>query len=82
MDCLKCGTCCTAPDISTLDKPLAARCRYLDGSGLCSIYSSRPEVCKNYCPDELCLQVAAPALEERVAKYLGLFGLCDDAATD
>ncbi len=75
MDCMKCGTCCVAPDISFLGKPLGVACSHLDGSGLCSIYDSRPDVCRNYLPDWLCLKIAAPTLAERVEKYLGLFGL-------
>jgi uncharacterized protein len=75
MECLRCGTCCSAPDIKALLKPLGVPCRYLDGDGLCSIYEARPAVCRSYQPDELCLQVAAPTLAERVEKYLQVFGL-------
>jgi hypothetical protein len=82
MDCLKCGTCCTAPDIKALEKPLGVRCRFLDSSGLCSMYEARPDVCRRYRPDELCLRIAAATLEERVARYLGLFGLQSDNSPD
>jgi Fe-S-cluster containining protein len=75
VECLRCGTCCSAPDIKALLKPLGVPCRYLDSSGLCVIYETRPEVCKSYRPDELCIEVAAPTLAERVEKYLRLFGL-------
>ncbi|WP_298438861.1 YkgJ family cysteine cluster protein [Geobacter sp.] len=75
MDCLKCSTCCTAPDIAALGKALGERCRHLDEGGLCSIYGERPAVCRGYRPDELCRLVAAPTLEERVRKYLCLFGV-------
>jgi len=74
MECLKCGTCCVAPDITTLGKPVGVRCRHLDGTGLCTAYDERPPVCQGYRPDEICLLVAAPTVEERVAKYLRLFG--------
>lgn len=74
-DCLKCGTCCTAPDIKALEKPLGVRCSHLDDAGLCGIYDERPAVCRGYRPDELCLRIAAPTLPERVDKYLALFGL-------
>lgn len=73
--CLQCGTCCTAPDIASLDKPLGVRCMHLDQQGLCAIYSERPAVCRGYRPDEICRLVAAPTLAERVAKYLRLFDL-------
>ena len=75
MDCLKCGTCCTAPDISALGKPLGARCIHLGNEGLCDVYEERPAVCRGYRPDEICLRIAAPTLGERVDNYLGLFGL-------
>lgn len=75
MQCLRCGTCCTAPDISTLGKPAGVPCIHLDASGLCNIYDERPAVCRGYRPDAICSMVAAPTLDERVEKYLELFGL-------
>jgi len=51
------------------------RCRHLDGMGLCTAYDERPAVCRGYRPDEICLLVAAPTVEERVARYLRLFGI-------
>lgn len=74
MECRMCGTCCVAPDIAALDKPLGERCIYLLPTGICSVYHQRPEVCRNYRPDELCGKIAAPTMEERVARYLQLFG--------
>ena len=71
----KCGTCCVAPDISTLSKPPGVRCRHLDDELRCRIYSERPAVCRGYRPDELCKQINALSLEERVNNYLGLFGI-------
>jgi Fe-S-cluster containining protein len=73
--CGRCGTCCTAPDISTIGKPLGVRCRHLDEENFCTIYDERPQVCRNYFPDELCRRIAAPSLPERVRNYLRLFGL-------
>ena len=75
MECRKCGTCCTAPDIATLGKPLGVRCRHLDENGLCAIYEERPAVCRGYQSDGICREIAAPTLAERVENYLGLFGL-------
>ena len=75
MECLKCGTCCAAPDIGALDKPLGVRCVHLGDDGLCAVYEERPAVCRGYWPDEICMRIAAPTLEERVGKYLELFGL-------
>lgn len=74
MECSGCGTCCVAPDISTLGKVEGERCRHLDQSLRCGIYAERPPVCRGYRPDGICLQIAAPTLDERVANYLRLFG--------
>ncbi|HBA88650.1 MAG TPA: zinc/iron-chelating domain-containing protein [Geobacter sp.] len=75
MECSGCGTCCVAPDISTLAKKAGARCRHLTESLECGIYPERPAVCRGYRPDEICRSIAAPTLEERVARYLRLFGM-------
>jgi len=75
MDCSGCGTCCVAPDISTLGKKAGERCRHLGTELTCGIYPERPAVCSGYRPDEICLSIAAPTLEERVANYLKLFGM-------
>ena len=75
MDCLKCGTCCVAPDIGALDKALGVRCVHLGEDGLCAVYEERPAVCRGYRPDEICVRIDAPTLAERVDNYLGLFGL-------
>jgi uncharacterized protein len=75
VECLRCGTCCVAPDISTLGKKAGERCPHLSETLGCSIYQERPAVCRGYRPDEICQSVAAPTLEERVSGYLGLFGV-------
>jgi Fe-S-cluster containining protein len=62
-----------APDISSLKKPAGDRCPHLDAEHRCTMYHDRPAVCRGYQPDELCLQVAAPTLAERVKRYLALF---------
>ena len=75
MECLRCGTCCVAPDIASLGKPLGVRCRHLGTDDLCVNYTERPAVCRGYRPDEICRAIAASTLAERVANYLALFGL-------
>ena len=75
MECTKCGACCVAPDIAALAKPLGQPCVHLVDGHFCSIYDTRPDVCRGYQPDELCLEIAAPTLAERVAKYLAKFDL-------
>ena len=73
--CTKCGACCVAPDIAALDKPLGARCPHLGADLLCTIYERRPDVCRSYAPDALCVAIEAPTLDERVHRYLAVFGL-------
>ena len=73
--CRQCGTCCVAPDISTLGKGPGVRCPNLDDDLTCTIYADRPVVCRGYRPDEICHQIAAPTLDERVHNYLALFSL-------
>ncbi len=75
MDCLRCGTCCVAPDISSLGKPPGVRCRLLGDDHRCLDYEGRPPVCRGYRPDELCRRIGAPTLDERVARYLAIFDL-------
>lgn len=78
MECLRCGTCCTAPDISTLGKKAGTRCLHLGEGFACRIYPERPKVCRGYRPDEICRRIQAPTLEERVARYLALFGAASE----
>jgi hypothetical protein len=79
VECTRCGACCVAPDIAALDKPLGARCPHLTGEALCAVYDHRPQVCRDYAADELCRRIEAPTLALRVARYLALFGLEDEA---
>lgn len=77
--CTKCGACCVAPDIATLDKPLGLVCPHLGPDALCAIYETRPQVCRDYAPDEVCARIDAPTLQGRVDNYLALFGLTAEA---
>lgn len=74
-----CGACCVAPDIAALDKPLGVRCPHLTQENRCAIYEDRPQICRDYAADELCLRIAAPTLEERVRRYLEIFGFEEEA---
>jgi uncharacterized protein len=80
MECTLCGACCVAPDIAALDKPLGLRCPHLTSENLCGIYDRRPQICRDYGADEVCRMIEAPTLEERVQKYLTLFGVEEEAA--
>ncbi|AEI65062.1 YkgJ family cysteine cluster protein [Corallococcus macrosporus] len=79
VECTQCGACCVAPDIAALDKPLGLRCPNLLENNLCAVYEQRPAICREYQADEVCTLIEAPTLEERVEKYLGLFGLQEEA---
>jgi uncharacterized protein len=79
MECTRCGACCVAPDIAALDKPLGLRCPHLTADNLCGVYDRRPQVCRDYQADDFCRLIEAPTLEERVQKYLALFGLTAEA---
>jgi uncharacterized protein len=79
MECLRCGACCVGPDIAALDKPLGVPCRHLLQDNTCGLYEQRPAICRAHRPDEVCLAVQAPTLEERAARYLKLFGLSEEA---
>lgn len=74
-ECTRCGACCVAPDISSLGKALGVRCPNLTDENLCRAYEDRPAVCRSYGADQLCVDIAAPTLDERVEKYLAVFGL-------
>jgi Fe-S-cluster containining protein len=43
------------------------------------VYDRRPDVCRSYAADELCLAIAADTVEERVTKYLEHFQLTQEA---
>jgi len=75
IECTKCGACCVAPDIAALGKALGERCQHLTAENLCAVYENRPQICRDYAADWLCERIAAPTLEQRVRKYLDVFGL-------
>jgi hypothetical protein len=64
-----------APDISTIGKGIGERCCHLDDDCRCLIYDRRPDICRRHRPDDICLQVWAPTMEERVERYRRLFSL-------
>lgn len=72
--CRMCGACCVAPDIAALAKPMGVPCGFLDSESRCTIYPTRPDVCRRYRPDEICELIAAPTLAARVSNFLRLFG--------
>jgi len=80
ISCFRCGTCCVAPDISTLDKPVDVPCAHLQPDHLCGIYADRPAVCRDYRPDDICVALQQIPPEQRVAYYLNIFGLTETAS--
>ncbi|HCK08864.1 MAG: zinc/iron-chelating domain-containing protein [Gemmatimonadetes bacterium] len=75
MTCTQCGACCVAPEITSLGKPAGERCRHLLPNNRCEIYERRPLVCRQYAADEICLEIEAPTLGERVGRYQAIFEL-------
>ncbi|MNR80438.1 hypothetical protein D3C72_111610 [compost metagenome] len=74
--CVACGACCAAPDISTLGKPLGLPCKNLLDDMRCGIYADRPAVCRNYQLDWVCAEVAPlPTLDDRIRRFLEIYGL-------
>ncbi|TCK62151.1 YkgJ family cysteine cluster protein [Seleniivibrio woodruffii] len=73
VDCLLCGTCCTAFDIKEIDKKAGERCRFLSPENLCTIYEKRPWGCKGYKPDELCVLVSTLKDEEKVKVFRNIY---------
>jgi len=45
--CGPCASCCTAIPIDEFDKPAGVPCTHLI-EGMCSIYATRPEVCRKF----------------------------------
>jgi Fe-S-cluster containining protein len=75
ISCFQCGTCCIAPDISTLGKGVGERCAHLTDDQTCGIYPDRPTVCRDYPPDALCVALRQVPAEARVGFYLRVYGL-------
>jgi len=55
VECRRCGACCIALSISSLNKPAGVRCEHLTADNLCGLWGKpeRPEVCSAYQPDPL-----------------------------
>lgn len=66
IDCFACGACCVAFSISTLSKDSGEACKNLGKNGLCGIYSERPDVCREFVPDELCVLIQDLPFEKKV----------------
>jgi uncharacterized protein len=60
-----CGACCSAPSISSLDKPAGVACRYLMADFRCAIFATaqRPTCCSGLQPSaEMCGETREQAL--------------------
>jgi len=69
IDCLMCGTCCTAFDIEGIGKRAGERCDHLSEDNKCMIYENRPWGCRGYKPDELCTLVDGLSAEDKVRLF-------------
>ena len=68
--CGSCGLCCKVLDIDELSKPANRWCSHFAKGGGCTIYGSRPGVCREF----QCLWLTSPGLGEEwkpnVAKFV------------
>lgn len=46
--CGKCNACCRYYDVAALKKPAGQLCQHWKKSGGCTIYETRPDVCRNF----------------------------------
>lgn len=70
-----CGACCVAYDISTLKKPAGAPCKFLCKDGKCGNYESRPKVCRDFRPDEICVLISTLDFEDKVKVIQKIYGI-------
>ena len=73
--CMMCGACCTAYDISSLKKPAGVSCVHLLPTGLCGDYENRPDVCRRFKPDEICLEIAPLSVDEKIKRIMEIYEL-------
>ncbi len=64
--CNKCGTCCIAYSISSLNKKAGEPCQKLLPSGKCGDYENRPYVCRDFQADYLCYFLSSLPQEEQI----------------
>ena len=75
IECQICGACCIAYSISTLNKPSGTACIHLGGNGACTNYEKRPQVCRDFKPDELCIMISVLPLSQKVRLIREVYGL-------
>lgn len=62
----KCGACCIAPSISSLQKPAGVKCQHLTETLRCAIFHhpDRPKACADFKAEpDFCGQSAAEAIQ-------------------
>ncbi|MDR0454967.1 MAG: YkgJ family cysteine cluster protein [Deferribacteraceae bacterium] len=72
--CFVCGACCIAYSISAFNKPAGVKCIHLRDDGLCGDYAERPDVCRAFKPDELCVLISTISLAEKVEVISKVYG--------
>lgn len=63
--CFTCGACCIAYSISTLNKPAGVPCDKLLQNGKCGDYTNRPQVCRDFKADNLCVFISTLPLDKK-----------------
>ena len=74
-ECFKCGACCIAFDIKALGKKVGEVCSYMTETNLCSIYKDRPDGCKYFLPDEICVLISTLSLRDKVKIIRNIYGI-------
>lgn len=73
IECYMCGACCIAYSISTLNKAAGVPCVNLMEDGRCGDYENRPQVCRGFKPDELCVIISLLPKTEKVKIITGVY---------
>lgn len=66
VECSICGLCCIAYSISSLNKKAGERCIHLGSDNKCKIYEERPQVCRDFKADNLCVFLSSLDREDQI----------------
>ncbi len=50
-------------------------CKYLSKDNLCEIYEDRPDVCKNFMPDEICVLISTLSKDDKLRVVKKIYGI-------
>lgn len=75
IECQQCGVCCTVFDISSLGKKEGIPCKFLAPDNGCNNYEARPQVCRGYKPDEICILISTLNSADKIKIVQKIYGL-------